>query len=446
MTRYTIPAREIPLDDSWDVIVVGGGPAGCAAATAAAREGARTLLVEATGALGGMGTSGLVPALAPYSDGETLVYQGLARRVLEKARAAVPHEPEDKTHWVAINPESLKRLYDDLVTEAGAKVMFMTALAAVESSEGDVDALVVANKAGLSALKAKVYVDCTGDADLAVWAGAEYEQGEGGSGELQPATLCFILSNVDDYAFQHLLARDRGRKDPVLEMIKSGRYPDIVDPHFCRNLIGPSTVGFNSGHLWDVDNTDPMSISGALMRGRQVAESFRRGLAEFAPETFGNAFLATTGSLMGIRETRRIVGDYCLTLKDYQARAGFPDEIARNNYWIDIHTAKGEVARSVDQPDHVKDRFEKYGPGESHGIPYRCLRPKGLRNVLVAGRSISCDRPVQGAVRVMPCCLAMGEAAGLAAAMAGGAEARDVHAVDTDQLRAKLREYGAYLP
>ncbi len=447
MKAYEMKPRSIPLDDSWDVVVAGGGPAGCAAAIAAAREGAKTLLVEATGALGGMGTSGLVPAWCPFSDKERTIYGGIAEKVFAESKKGVPHEPASKSDWAAIDPEHLKRVYDDMVTEAGAKVTFYTMLAAVEAGDdGKVSALVLAGKAGLSAVRANAYVDCTGDADLAAWAGAEFEKGDE-SGEMQPATHCFILSNVDSYHYAHGPNLHGGNRDsPVWRILRSGKFPLIKDDHLCQNLIGPGTVGFNAGHLWDVDNTRPESVSKAMMDGRKLAEEIRRALAEFHPKAFGGAHLAATATLMGVRETRRIVGDYVLTLEDWLARRSFPDEIARNCYFIDIHTAKDEIEKvKRDGKPVVGGRFESYKKGESHGIPYRCLTPKGLKNVLVAGRSISTDRVVQGSTRVMPVCLAMGEAAGLAAQMAASADG-DVHGIDTTELRARLKGHGAYLP
>ena len=446
MSTYTLKKRQIPLDDSWDVIVVGGGPAGCTAATAAAREGAKTLLIEATGALGGMGTVGLVPAWCPFSDKERVIYGGLAEKVFWESRKGVPHVPNGQWDWVPINPEQLKRVYDDMVTEAGAKVLFHTFLSAVETDEaGGVSTIVVANKVGLSACKSKVYVDCTGDGDLAAWAGAEFQQGQPETGELQPATHCFILSNVDYWAYASVFHR-RDVEKLFSRIANDPKYPDVVDCHSCRAVIGPNTMGFNAGHLWDVDNTDPFNVSAAMIKGRKIAVQLRDALAEYAPETFGGAFLAATGTLMGIRETRRIVGDYVLTIEDYLRRRTFDDEICRNCYWIDVHTAKSEIEKAKTGASHVINRFDRYKPGESHGIPYRCLTPKGLVNVLVAGRSISCDRPVQGSVRVMPVCLAMGEAAGVAAAFAAATDPRNVHAVDVAKLRETLRAYGAYLP
>jgi len=442
MARYALRERSIPLDDSWDVIVAGGGPAGCTAAASAAREGAKTLLVEATGALGGMGTSGLVPAWCPFTDKERIIYAGMAEKVLKETMAGMPHVPKDRYDWTPIDAERLKRVYDDLVCEHGATVLFGTMLAAVETGKtGEVEAAILANKAGLAAYKAKVYVDCTGDADLAAWAGAKYEKGDE-TGDMQPATHCFLLTNVDMYAY-HYRGTVRGWPGPgaVDKIRASGKYPEIPDRHACNCIVGAGAVGFNAGHVWGVDNTDPFSVSRALMQGRRIARAYRDGLAEFFPEAFADSFLAATGSLLGVRETRRIIGDYYLTIDDFVSLRSFPDEICRNCYYIDVHHKKSEIGTEKEgQTEAISLK-----PGESHGIPYRCLTPKGLKNVLVAGRCISTDRDVQGSTRVMPVCLCMGEAAGLAAAMAvaGG---RNVHAVDTPELRRRLRQYGAYLP
>lgn len=443
MKSYSLKSRGIPLDDRWDVIVAGGGPAGCTAAAAAAREGARTLLIEATGSLGGMGTSGLVPAWCPFSDKEKIIYRGLAVKVFEALKQTMGHVRREAMDWVPIDPEKLKRVYDDMVEGAGAKVLFHTTLAAVETDgSGNVEALLIANKGGLQALKAKVYVDCTGDADVAAWAGADYDKGDDKLGELMPATHCFTLGNVDEYAYGNgPNLHGENADSPIYEIVRSGKYPLIPDYHVCNNLIAPRAVGFNAGHLWNVDNTDPYSVSAALMLGRRMAFAYRDALAEYRPAAFGNAFVANTGTLMGIRETRRIKGDYVLTVQDYIERRTFPDEICRNSYFIDIHRTEAEERDETNRPE-----VKHYGPGESHGVPYRCLTPRTLNNVLVAGRSISCERQVQGSVRVMPVCLAMGEAAGIAGAMAAKLPGYNVHAVDTEALRRRLKEEGAYLP
>lgn len=448
MKTYTPHPIALPLEDHWDVIVVGGGPAGCTAAAAAAREGARTLLLEASGVLGGSGTGALVPAWCPFSDKEKIIYRGLAETVFTRCKAGQPHVKPDALDWVAIDPERLKRVYDDLVIEAGATIRFHTVLASVERDEsGEVSTIVVANKQGLSALRSKVYVDCSGDADLCAWAGAEFHKGDG-SGKMMPATHCFVLTNVDEYAYRNInfnLAAE-WPDSPIFKILASGDYPLILDAHLNNKLIGPGTIGFNAGHLWDVDNTDPESVSRALVLGRKTAEQFRDALAKYAPQAFANAFLIMTGSVVGIRETRRVVGDYSITLQDYLDRRSFEDEICRNSYFIDIHLAREESPKDSTQMEQLLKDTIRYKKGESHGIPYRSLIPQGLRNVLVAGRSISCERVVQGSVRVMPVCLAMGEAAGMAAAHAAVRHGGDVRAISVEVLRNRLREEGGYLP
>lgn len=447
MADYELPSRRLPLDEDWDVVVTGGGPSGCTAATAAARSGARTLLVEATGMLGGMGTAGLIPAWCPFTDGEKIIYRGLAERVFNATRARMPHVPEDWRDWTPIDPEALKVVYDELVTGAGVTICFATSLVAVEcDAPGEATTLIVGSKAGLTAVRATVYIDCTGDGDLAAWAGAEFEKG-GPEGALQPATHCFALGNVDDYAYRTGPILYAGNPDsPIHDIVSSGKYPRIPDTHCCNNTIAPRTVGFNAGHIWNVDNTDPKSVSRALVEGRRMASDFRDALAEYHPKAFAGSFVAATAPLMGARETRRIVGDYVLTAEDYKARRSFDDEICRNAYFIDVHHTAEEAKDFNPQGEPWQERIQHYNPGESHGIPYRCLTPKGLRNVLTAGRCISSDRPTNGSVRAMPVCLATGEAAGIAAAMAADTCGGDVHAVDTDDLRQRLSDEGAWLP
>jgi len=445
---YTLAPRSIPLVSKYEVIVIGGGPAGCTTAAAAARAGAKTLLVEQTGSLGGMGTSALVPAWTPFSDKKDMVYRGMAERVFNQTKAGMPHVRPTDMDWVPIDAERLKRVYDNLVTEFGVDVLFNTFMSSVEKEDGRVKAVLLSNKAGLSAYTAKVFCDTTGDADLAAWAGAEFHLADdsGDPNNFMPATHCFVLSNVDDYAFRTGPGMHAASpQSPHHKIVQSGRYPDVPDVHMCPSILGPGTMGFNAGHVYAVNSTDPVSVSKALMTGRKIAAAFRDGLAEFYPSAFANAHLVQTGSLLGVRESRRIVGDYVLTLEDYVARRSFDDEICRNSYFIDVHAKVREAFNDVKAAHKWEETTFRYGEGESHGIPYRCLVPKNLSNVLVAGRSISAEQIVQGSVRVMPCCLAMGEAAGIAAAAAAKMEVPDTRKVDVQKLRADLKAAGAYI-
>ncbi len=456
MPDYLIRERRLPLEDSWDVVVVGGGPAGCAAATAAAREGAHTLLLEATGMLGGMGTAGLVPWFCGYHDGLQIIARGLAETVRQGLRNNMPHlkKAMDKSELAkpAIDPELLKRIYDDMVINAGANVRFHTTLCGVEMADNNtVSALIVADKRGLTAVRGGIYIDCTGDGDLAAWAGATFEKG-GENGELQPATHCFIISNIDEAKLAE--GPDIHYSDPdspVWKAVRSDKYPLVDELHSCAMKLAPSTYGFNSGHLRHVDNTNPDSTSSALVRGRKMAMQYFDAFAEYHP-AFAEAVLVATAPLLGVRETRRILGDYWLTLDDYTACRSFPDEVCRNAYGIDVHKTLSEEERKsrinktiAELQERNQKTTRNLKPGESFGVPYRCLAPKGLSNVLVAGRSISSDRRINGSLRIMACCLNTGEAAGIAAAMAAVGD-RNVHTVDTESLRRTLLHHGAYLP
>lgn len=429
--RMKLKDRRISVDDTYDIIVAGGGPAGCTAAIAAASEGSRVLLIESTGNLGGLGTSGMVPAWCPFTDGEKIIYRGLAEKVFREAKKGVPHEPADKFDWVTINPEYLIGVYDRMVSGAGADILFFSRVAAVEMSSDDtVDAVIVANKDGLTAYRPKILVDATGDGDICAWAGAGYLKGDS-DGVLQKSTLCFSVANVDTKAYLEGPELHAGHNPDCASVraSRTGRFP-LLDTHCCHNLVGPGVVQFNANHIEIKDTTDPRQLSDAMMLGRRIAVQHLEMLKEFRPDAFRDAFVVKTAIIPGIRDSRRIVGDYLLTGDDWRARRTFDDEIGRNCYFIDIH--KSGVP-------HVH-----YNRGESHGIPYRCLTPKGLRNVLTAGRCVSTDDEAYGSLRVMPPCLVTGEAAGVAARLASLSGARDVHSVDVPALRRRLKERGQY--
>lgn len=431
-------SRAVRLGGTFDVIVAGGGPAGCAAAIAAARLGGRVLLIEATGMLGGMGTAGLVPAWCPFSDQEKIIYRGIAEEVFRASATQVTLPDPERLDWVPIDAEALKRVYDDLTEQAGVEVRFGVQLAAVEMrDERHVDAVITSGKDGLLAWRAAVYIDCTGDGDLAAWAGAECEMAP----ECQPATYCFHLGNVDSEAYLHAESlHGSNPASPVHRILESGRFPLIVGTHMCQSLVAENTVGFNAGHLWRIDPTSSAGISAGLKQGRRMAAEYLRALREFAPESFGDACLAETAPLLGIREGRRVVGEYRFTAEDYLERRSFGDEIGRNAYYIDVHGSR--EAETGGRNKFLK--FERYGRGESHGIPYRCLVPRDLDNVLVAGRCISSDRAANGSLRVMPVCLVTGQASGTAArllAASPGTAARDL---EPRRLREVLRENGAW--
>lgn len=431
--------KEIKLNTEYDIIVIGGGPAGCAAAAQAARDGAKVLLVEATGCLGGMGTSGMVPAWCPMTDGEKVIYKGIAEEVYDRSTELYPR-PVSGKDWTPIDPEALKRTYDELIEASGADVLFCTMLSGVDASAGHVNAVILTNKDGLVAYSAKTYIDTTGDGDLAAWAGAEYMCGDEETGEVQAATLCFSVSNVDEntYLTEPKLQIECNPDSPICDIIKDENYPLVDSKHTCQNLTSLGVVGFNSGHLWGLNSLDPKSVSEGMFVGRKKAWQLFEGLIKYAPKTFENTCISQTAPVMGVRESRRIIGDYILNMNDYLERRSFDDEISRCCYYIDMHSSPELKAK---RSKHFTTGAH-YGKGESYGVPYRCLTPKGLDNVLVAGRCVSCDRPIQASVRIMPAALTTGQAAGAAAVLANGA---DVHSIDTDKLRRILKEANVFI-
>ncbi len=427
--------KSISFEDGYDVIIAGGGPSGCAAAIAAARSGARTLLIEGTSFLGGMSTGGLVPTWCPFSDGEKIIYRGIAEEILKKSRETVRHVKGDALDWVAIEPEKLKVIYDDMLQEAGAEVLFNTFLTDVIcEGDGNVKAIITSNKDGLKAYGAKCFIDCTGDGDLAARSGADFVYGDS-NGNVQKGTLCFLMSNVDEYSYRTgEWLNGANKNSPVYKMVEDEELNLIDSTHMCTTLIGPGVVGFNSMHI-DYNSTDAKSVSKALMEGRKKAQQVQKGLEKYHPKAFAGAFVSTTAPLIGTRESRIIEGEYKLTIEDYIERRTFEDEICRNAYFLDVHTSSEESERL---------RQHRYKKGESHGIPYRCLVVKKCSNVLVAGRNISCEHTVQGSVRVMPVCLAMGEAAGYAAYLAAR-DSKPCKDIDVTELREMLIANGAYI-
>lgn len=435
--------KEIPFNDQYDIIVVGGGPAGCAAAIAAAREGGTVLLLEATGALGGMGTSGLVPAWCPFSDQEKVIYRGIALEVFERIKAKMKHVKPGDVDWTPIDAEALKRVYDSMVYEAGVTILFNTQVISVSHEQEKINYIVAANKAGMTAFKSKVYIDCSGDADVVAMADLPFRYGDEFNGEVQPATQCFVVSNVDEYHYKHSPFLHMNNPDSAIyDIARSDKYPMVTTAHCCNSLVGPRTIGFNAGHLWGVDATDPYSVSKAFIQGRQLAYELHQGLKEFLPETYGASYLVATAPSMGIRDSRRILGEYTITMEDYRKRRSFPDEIGRNCYFLDVHYTMEGRDKVLSGESNGEEEWQSYSAGESHGIPYRSLIPKGMNNLLVAGRSISCDHRVQGSVRVMPVCLVTGQAAGTAAKMSCDTE--NVKLVDIELLRNTLRKNGAF--
>ncbi len=440
--------RDIPVESGYDLVVAGGGPAGTAAAVCAARLGAKVLLVEATGCLGGMGTSGLVTAFDPMADGQRMLVGGLMREIvttMHKRGFLAPHVTADfyakRFHcWTPFRVEGYKLILDELVTAAKVEVRFFTRVveADADTPGGTLRGVVLHNIEGLRYVQARAFIDATGDAVLATLCGVKCREAGRDTPNIMPPTLCSLCSGID---------WDRTRKASQQKLVEQA----IADGQFTyrdRHLPGLIHVGehvgfLNAGHVFHLDALRCRSLSDGMMRGRRLAQEYIAFYRKYVPGC-ENLEHVTTANLMGVRESRRIVGEYELVYDDYIARRQFPDQIGVYNAAVDIHVYDDSDA----EYQRYHEEFTKTGrlkPGECFGIPYGILVPRGWRNLWVAGRCNSCDVRAHGSIRVQPAASMMGQAAGTAVvqSLATGQPACDL---DTATLVETLRRNGAYLP
>lgn len=428
-------SRQLETRYDVDVCVIGGGPSGVAAAIAAARQGAKVMILESQGFFGGAGTAALVPAFMNFSNGVNFMAGGIGYEVWQ--RVCVPELR------LSIRAEVLKRVYDDMVREAGIDFLFFANVCDVITRDGGIDAVVVAAKSGMYAVHAKMFVDGTGDGDICVWAGAPSELGDPKTGHIMPSTLCSMWINIDWACGDTESVHGREWKfNRVAKAMDDGVFTQ-EDYHLSGIWkTGENTGGGNIGHCYNVDATDERSLTDAMVTGRHIIPEFEKFYREYIGGCYKNASVVSSGSILGIRESRRIMCDYILSESDFRPDSVFEDEIGRYSYPIDIHPDPGREAYRAFLAEHTSRHL---GLGESYGIPYRILTPKNLSNVLVAGRCVSTDQKMQSSIRVMPGCYITGQAAGIAAALAANGEC-DSRKVDIHSLQEKLVKLGGYLP
>lgn len=418
-----------------DVLVCGGGLAGAMAAVAAARQGAQVLLVERYGFLGGNATGG---AVAQFNSWQTeagrRVVAGLAQEVVERLRAhgaAAAHQVfvmsnGHRMDRVEYAPEILKLVLDEMATEAGVQLLLHANLLDVDAHQGRIHAVRVLCKSGVLTLHPTVAIDTSGDIDLLHRAGAQLLELDAGEA-LQPASMMFRFGPVDWPRFEALDAE--ALQALARQGYESGELARAA-LHAARDPAS-SHAWFNISRL-AVDATDAFALSRAEVQGRAQAWKAARYLQRAVPGCEGGR-LQGFATQVGIRESRRVRGDHVLTEQELLLPTPFDDAIACGAYPIDIHPASGGALV-----------YTPMGADHAYQIPYRSLIPQGLDNALVAGRGISATHVALAAIRVMTITMAVGQAAGTAAALAcraGGA----VRAVDGDQLRALLRTQGAVL-
>ena len=415
-------------------MVAGAGPAGIGAAVAAARNGAKTLVVEEFGCLGGMLTSGLhthVCILKSASGGDDFIIGGVGMEMCERGAAKQYGEIVGSNYDFEL--EAMKRDLDDWMEEVGADVLFHTRAADAVLEDGACKGIVVENKSGRSAIMAKQVVDCTGDADVAALAGVPFEKGRSSDGLMQPTTLMFRIGGVDWPRVQEYRKGDPKLTDFCQKAIDAGdMYP------FQTNLMGfwwskyrPTQLGVNFTNMTHVDCTDAWDVARATIEGRRQAEILRDCFRKYVPG-LEECYLIDTAHVLGTRESRRIKGEYTLTIDDVTDCRKSEQGIAKGSFFIDIHSPD---KTGLFEPRHLPK-------GEHYDIPYGCIIPLDVDSLLAAGRSISCTHEALGSVRVMFQCIALGEAAGTAAAMCA-ASATHPRNLDVQALRERLCGQGA---
>ncbi|MEK3713964.1 FAD-dependent oxidoreductase [Paenibacillus sp. FSL R7-0333] len=444
----------------YEVVVAGGGVSGSIAAIAAARAGARTLIIEAGGFLGGTLTAAGVGPMMTFHAGDKQAIQGITDELIQRLRAlgkSPGHIPDATNYTYSVTPfdaEAMKYELDLMLQESGGEVLYHTMLAGAEVSGRRITSLTLCNKGGLSRISADVFIDATGDGDLAAWSGVPFTKGRESDEQSQPMTLKMKMRGVDT---EKIKAYIRGHRDDFPRMnlditvMDSAARLSVVgfDKQFreakARGEISipredvlffetsnPGEIIMNTTRILGKDSTDPWSLSEAEIEGRKQCRELELFLKKYIPG-FEDSVVVSTGPSIGVRGSRQIKGVYTLTAEDILSVKPFEDVIAHSGYPIDIHSPDGEGTAT----DHLEW-------GAMYGIPYRCLITSEIDNLIVVGRCLSATFEAQAAVRTTPTVGAIGQAGGTAAALAVK-EGVPVQQVDYKSLQEMLVAHGAYL-
>ena len=444
---------EAPVIAEVDVLVCGGGPAGTAAAIAAARQGARTFLIEQQGCLGGMGTNALVGTwVGSFSrDGAYPVIKGIYAELVSRLAhegAAIPAEKDvvsgtrhlGYAAWHGrVTPfeyEPCKRVCEDMAREAGVRLRYFTSAVSPKVQDGSITGVFVHSKNGMEFVRAKTVVDATGDADIAVGAGCPFVKGRPEDGLLSAPSVFPVLEDVDSAAFERY-CRETGdvRLRKIIGSLKAdGEWPFDFEILVCCEMTRPGRFFINTGQQKGIDGTNADQVTAAMVAGRHDVQKITELMRKAVPG-FAKARLVETSHVLGVRETRRIVGEHTVTVEEVRTGAEYPDTIALSGYQWDMADPKELSKQRMKDVPMAKPYTE---------IPYRSLVPRGVGNLIVAGRCVSTEWEALGVLRVMPACFAMGQAAGTAAAMAAET-GTPFRSVDTDALRDRLVNRGSML-
>ena len=459
MNAYiTEPERRIPVIYDVDVAIAGGGPGGLAAALAASRHGAKVLLVERYGYLGGLATAGLVSPFLGHtaSKSNRPIVAGILKELVEemgRLDGAPEWEKTLELRSIPFDAEAFKRAADLMITRSGVELMLHTLVTSAPTANGRVEALVTESKSGRQAIRAGLFIDATGDGDVACKAGAEIRQGRAFDGRTESMGSFLHLGGIDGVTPEQLAdakaAVEQATAKGELKFYHPG-FSAVTGVH--RDHYSPNMT------RWPVDSTD----TGELTRGEiGIREQIWKLIELLRTQAgFEKCYLRASSPQAGPRESRQVLGDYLLTGKDVQTGAKHPDAVARGSWWIDIHCPLGRTYPvhlcAKECPEEERCPFWKsehettmislndlYPPDDDwYDIPYRCLTPKGFDNLLVSGRCISATHEGMAGARVMATCMAIGQAAGTAAALAGK-NGCGVREVDVAELRKTLTKDGA---
>ncbi len=431
MKTITEPSRTIPVASEVDVLVVGGGPAGVGAALAAARAGAKTLVIEEGNCLGGMATAGM---MSHWSGSNS---SPVANEVFNAMRAngSLPQGwTEDRP--CCISHEAQKRALQDLVLDAGAEIQFHTFCADAIMKGNRVAGVVTESKSGREAILAKVVVDATGDGDVAYRAGAEFQLGREGDGVMQPVTLMFRIGGVDysraifPPSFESYVDVPKGE----IQALGKSHLPFPAGHVLLYRTRLPGEVCVNMTNAIDIDGTDVRDLTRAEIICRRQMDAIVAFLREYAPG-YEKCYVVTSASNVGVRETRHFKGLYTLTPEDIVEAKVFDDWIAVRNYFnFDIHNT---VGNGLDA-NGAQAKFRAKG---EYTIPYRCIVPEKIDGLLLSGRNISGTHKAHSNYRVMSICLNIGYGAGVAAALAAKS-GRQPREVDAAEIQKVLRAAG----
>jgi len=422
-----------------DVIIVGGGMAGASAAISAAESGAEVLLLEQTSCLGGVATAGLV---TPMMRNGVFTYDGKKVIAGNLDKIIDLNDFYEGTEF-NFNPEIIKCVLDELLMSRGAQALFHTFVFDVERQEDRIKGLIGANKSGISRFEASVYIDATGDADVAYRAGSPCMFGRESDGLTQAVSLRFIAGNIDVPTARGYLTSTQGKEafsKVIIEYCEKTGF-EIFDTRSFQNypLINrPNELAFNCPRIVGIDGTKASDLSKAYVEGRKKILVYIKLLRENVPGC-ENIQIVSIAPLLGVRETRRLKGDYIITEDDVIEGRKFEDGIGCNSWFIDIHNPKGTGIIYGNNQKTIS-----YPKGGWNDIPYRALYSSAVKNLLVAGKCVSSTHEAHAAIRIMASCIAMGQAAGTAAGLSIK-NSSNVCDVEVNVLRNKLVEDGALI-